>query len=136
MAATFQSYLRLLIACFMTALFAFAPQNSVAQTHVVSSTDLQHATAAATQTRQANEALLNQFLSTPTAQKALRQTNTDATQVKTAISSLSDQDLAKLATRADKAQRDFAAGAITDHMLLLIVIAIIIVIIIIVAVKV
>jgi hypothetical protein len=134
--STLRSFLRLLIACFFASLFALAPQNLAAQTHVVSPSDLQQATVASSQTRQANMATLDQLLSAPIGQRALKEAHADATQVKNAIANLSDQDLARLAARADKAQRDFAAGAITDHLLLLIVIAIVIVIIIIVAVKV
>jgi hypothetical protein len=136
MSSTFWSSVRLVIACLMTSLFAFAPQNLMAQTHVVSPADLQQATVAATQTRQANVAKLNELLSSPLGQRALKDSHVDANQVKTAVSNLSDQDLASLAARADKAQKDFAAGAISDHLLLLIVIAIVVIIVIIVAVKV
>jgi hypothetical protein len=132
----FWSSIRLFLACFMTSLFAFAPQNMMAQTHVVSPGDLQQATVAATQVRQANVAKLNELLSSPIGQKALKEAHVDANQVKTAVASLSDQDLARLAARADNAQKDFAAGAISDHLLLLIVIAIVVIIVIIVAVKV
>jgi hypothetical protein len=133
---TFWSCFRLLIASFMVSLFALSPQHLAAQTHVVSPADLQQAAAAATQSRQADVARLNEFFSSPVAQNALKDAHIDATQVKTAVSSLSDQDLARFAARAQKAQKDFAAGSITDHMLLLIVIAIVIVVIIIVAAKV
>lgn len=133
---TLRSCVRLLVACFFTSLFALAPQNLAAQTHVVSPSDLQQATVASTQTRAANIAKLDRLLSSPVGQKALREAHADATQVKNAVANLSDQDLARLAARADKAQKDFAAGAIADHLLLLIVIAIVIVAIIIVAVKV
>lgn len=134
--STLRSCVRLLIACFFTSLFALVPQNLAAQTHVVSPSDLQQAAAASTQTRAANMAKLNDVLSGPVGQKALKEAHVDANQVKTAMANLSDQDLAQLAARANKAQRDFPAGAITDHMLLLIVIAIVVVIVIIIAVKV
>lgn len=133
---TLRSFLRLLFACFFTSLFALAPQNLAAQTHVVSPSDLQQATVASTQTRAANVARLEQLLSSPVGQKAIKEAHVDAARVKNAMANLSDQDLARLAARADKAQKDFAAGAITDHLLLLIVIAIVIVIVIIIAVKV
>jgi len=133
---SFRSFLRLSFACFFTSLFALAPQNLAAQTHVVSPSDLQQASVAATQSRQANVAKLNELFSSPIGEKALKEAHADAAQVKNAVANLSDQDLARLAARADKAQKDFAAGAITDHLLLLIVIAIVIVIIIIIAVKV
>jgi hypothetical protein len=56
-------------------------------------------------------------------------------QVKTAVSNLSDAEVAQLASRADKAQSDFAAGMISDHDLILIALAALVVIIIIVAVR-
>ncbi len=136
MPSSFWSPLRFLIACFMVSLFAFHPQNLAAQIHVVSPGDLQQATVSASRQRQANVARLNDFLSSPVAQKALQDAHLDSAQVKTAVANLSDQDLAQLAARAEKAQKDFAAGSITDHMLLLMVIAIVVVVLIIVAVKV
>ncbi len=136
MPSNFLSSLRLVIACALVSLFAFAPQNLAAQTHIVSPSDLQQATVAASQARQSNIARLNEFLSSPLAQKAIKDAHLDGTQVKSAVANLSDQDLARLAARAETAQKDFAAGSITDHMLLLIVIAIVVVVVIIVAVKV
>ena len=97
---------------------------------------MQKATVSSTQTRASDEATIKRLLSTPIGKTALERTHSDATQVNTAISTLSNQDLARIAARADKAQRDFAAGAITNHLLLLIVIGIIIAVIVIVAVKV
>ncbi|HET7205825.1 MAG TPA: PA2779 family protein [Terriglobales bacterium] len=128
-------HLRMLLTCVFVSLFAFAPQNLAAQTHVVSSSDLQHTVTATTQTRAQNIARLNEFFSTAAAQKALRDAKFDATQVKNGIGTLDDAELANLAARAQKAQKDFAAGAITDHLLVLIVIAIAVVIIIILAAK-
>lgn len=126
---------RTLIACFLVALFAFPPQNMLAQSHVVSPGELQQQVVASSQLRQQNIERLNQFFSSPLAQKALKDHHIDATQVKTAVSQLSDDELAKVAARADKAQKDFAAGALTDHLLILIVIAIAVVLIIVLAVK-
>lgn len=126
---------RTLAACFLVALFAFPPQNLLAQEHVVSSGELRQHVIASSQLRQQNVERINRFFSSSLAQKALTDHHIDATQVKAAVSQLSDQELEKIATRADKAQRDFAAGAITDHALILIVIAIAVILIIILAVK-
>jgi hypothetical protein len=126
---------RTLIACFLVALFAFPPQNMLAQNHVVSPGELQQHVIASSHIRQQNIERINQFFSSPLAEKALKDHHIDATQVKTAVSQLSDDELAKVAARADKAQKDFAAGAITDHLLILIVIAIAVVLIIVLAVK-
>ena len=127
--------LRAVIACFFVYLFIAPPSAIFAQTHVVSSVDLQHATVASTQTRQANIETLTNFFASPVAQKTLREKHISSEQLKQATLQLSDAELAKLAARADKAQKDFAAGAITDHLLVLIVIAIAAILIIVLAVK-
>jgi hypothetical protein len=56
-------------------------------------------------------------------------------QVKQAVSGLSDDELARLASRASKAQADFAAGRMDDRDLIIILIAIAALILIIVAVR-
>ena len=56
-------------------------------------------------------------------------------QVKTAVSTLDNQELAQLAAKADKAQADFAAGTLSSRDLLLIIIAVVVLILIIVAVR-
>jgi hypothetical protein len=127
--------MRAVIACFFVYVFIAPPPALFAQTHVVSSVELQRATVATTQARQKNIKTLDDFFSSPVAQKALREKHISSEQVKQATLQLSDAELAKLAARADKAQKDFAAGAITDHLLVLIVIAIAAILIIILAVK-
>ena len=113
------------------------PQNAVAQApqHVVTPSDLQKAVVDASQTRRQNIDTLNNFLSTDKAKQALESAKIDPQQVKKAVAGLSDQDLANLASRAQKAQDDFAAGSIGDRDLILILIAIAVLILIIVAVR-
>jgi hypothetical protein len=55
--------------------------------------------------------------------------------VKNAVSQLSDQDLAQLASRASKAQADFAAGSLSDRDLIIIILAVVALVLIIVAVR-
>ena len=102
------------------------PQGLIAQNtdHVVSANDLQKATVDASQARQQNLDKLNKFFSSDKAQKALEAANMDPVQVKGAVASLDDQELAKLAARATKAQNDFAAGFISDRDLLIMLVAI------------
>ena len=119
----------------LLALFFAFPSNLAAQAHVVSPADLQKETMAASQVRQRNLQTVTQFLSSPRAQKALRSAHMDPTQVKTAVSTLSDQELAQLASRSARAQADFAAGRIDDRDLLIILVAIAALILIIVAVR-
>ena len=125
---------RMLIACFFTVFF-FIPTDLLAQQHVVSPSDLQKEMSAATQARQRNLETLQQFLSSPAAEKALKSSHVDAQQVKSAISTLNDDELAQLSSRAQKTQADFAAGRLSDRDLILILVAIVALILIIVAVR-
>jgi hypothetical protein len=59
----------------------------------------------------------------------------DPQQIKTAVSMLSDDDLAQLSSRAAKAQNDFAAGRLSDRDLIWIIVAVVALILIIVAVR-
>jgi hypothetical protein len=125
---------RLSTASALAVIFAI-PQSLVAQAHVVSPADLQNAVVAATQARQRDVETIRQFLSSPAAEKALKSARMDPTQIKQAVSSLSDQELAQLASRAQKAQADFAAGNLSERDLLIILIGIAVIILIIVAVR-
>ena len=134
MASLLRQSLRVVTACILVMIFA-VPQSLLAQAHVVSPADLQHQLLAASQARQSNLETVERFLSSPTAVKALSSLQVNASQVTSAVSSLSDEELAHLAARADKAQADFAAGNITDRDLLIILVAILVLILIIVAVR-
>jgi hypothetical protein len=100
--------------------------------HVVSPAELQKQAMAATQTRQQNVEKVRQFLSTPVAERAMQESHIDSGKVKNAIPNLSDDELAQLAARADKAQQDFAAGYLTTRDIALIVLAVVVIILIIV----
>ena len=130
-----KQFVRSLSAAALVALFAI-PQNMVAQAanHLVSPSQLQKATVDASRQRQQNIDSLNQFFSSPKAQQALESAHMNPQQVQKAVSGLSDEELAQLATRANKAQMDFAAGNFSDHDLLIILIAIAALVLIIVAV--
>lgn len=117
------------------AMFFVVPSDVMAQNHVVSPTELQKEVVAASQTRQRNIDTLQQLLSSPAAEKAIKSAQMDPRQVKNAVSALNDQDLARLAARADKANADFAAGTLSDRDLILIIVAIAVIILIIVAVR-
>ncbi len=106
------------------------PQTLTAQSaqHLVSPSDLQQAAVDASQTRQQNLDTLNNFLSTDQARQALQSARVSPQQVKKAVAGLSDEELAQLASRAQKAQADFAAGTIGDRDLIFIVLAIVVLI--------
>ena len=105
------------------------------QTHVVNPAELQKQVLAATASRQRNLETVNSFLSSTKMQEALGSAGMNPTQVKTAVSSLNDEELARLAGRSEKAQADFAAGRISDRDLILIMLGFVALILIIVAVR-
>src|SRR5262249_39109946 len=125
--------IRALIACALAVFFLIpsnliaqsnAAQGNAGQTHLISPADLQNEVAAASDARQKNVNTVRQFLSTPMAEKAMKSANMDPQQVKTAIATLDDQELAQLASRANKAQADFAAGDLSQRDLILIILAV------------
>lgn len=134
MASLLRHFLRVITACILVAIFA-VPQSLLAQAHLVSPSDLQQETLAASQSRMGDVQALQNFLSSPLAEEAMGSLHVDARQVASAISSLSDREVAQMTARANKAQADFAAGNITDHDLLIILVAILALILIIVAVR-
>jgi hypothetical protein len=114
---------------------AAASVNVWAQTHVVSRAELRQQMLDAARTRAANIETVKEFISFPHAQQALRIAHLNPQRVQAAVSTLSDEEVAQLAARAAKAQRDFAAGDLSDRDLLLILVGIAALILIIVAVR-
>jgi len=136
MRSAFAQFARFFVVAMLVSPFAF-PKIIAAQAteHLVSPSDLQQAAVANSQIRQQNLDTLNGFFSSPKAQSALRSAHINPQEVTKAVAGLSDQELAQLASRAQKAQSDFAAGNIGDHDLLLILVLIAALILIIVAVR-
>jgi hypothetical protein len=126
---------RALVTTALVTIFAIPP-SLVAQSseHLVSPNELQKAAVDASQKRQQNLDTLNQFFSSEKAQRALESAHQNPEQVKKAIASLSDDELAQLASRANKAQTDFAAGKMDDHDWLIVLVCIAALVLIIVAV--
>lgn len=134
MSSLFREFARVATAGVLAVVFLI-PQDALADNHAVSLAELQSAAVASTQVREKNIATVRQFISSPKAEKALKSAHLDATQVKDAVSRLSDTELSQLAARASKAQADFAAGKLSDRDLIIILIAIAALILIIVAVR-
>lgn len=107
--------------------FAAAP----AQDHLVSPQSMQKQMADSASARQKNIEALTNFLSSPVADRAMRDAHYSPQQVRNAIPSLSNQELATLATRSADAQQKFAAGGLTKPELGLIVIALVVLIVVI-----
>lgn len=125
---------RSLISCVLIPLLGL-PSALPAQVHVVSPAELQRELATAAAGRRHNTEVLTEALSSPTTAKAFEYAGIDPARVKTAVSSLSDQELARLAARSETAKKDFAAGRISDRDLLIILVGIAALILIIVAVR-
>jgi len=125
---------RLLVQCFLVAVFVL-PSNLLAQSHVVSQTDIHKELINATQTRQKDLQKVERLFASDEAMKALESARMNPEQVNAAISTLSDAELARLAARADKLDQDFAAGRLSERDLLFVVLGVAAIILIIVAVR-
>lgn len=99
------------------------PQNALAQEHVVSAADLHRDILAAAQAREGNQDKVLKFFSSDQAKKALQSANLPYERVQKAVSQLSDEELARLAARTEKARKDFAAGNLTNQQITYIIIA-------------
>jgi len=117
----------ILLACFSGTVAPLQAQDH----HVVSVQDLSRDAARPAETRQADEAALRQLFTSEQAQQVLKSANIDYSKVDKAVGQLSDDDLAKLATRSRQVQDNFAAGragSLSDRDLLIILIIAILVI--------
>jgi hypothetical protein len=121
---------------FLLAMIFVLPQSLLAEgaAHLVSPADLQRAAVQASSLRQHNVEQVRQFFSSEKAETALRSAHMNPEQVKNAVSTLDDAELAQLAQRTQKAQADFAAGTLSDRDLIIILVAVAVLILIIVAV--
>jgi len=89
----------------------------------------------AAQTRRENLQKVKGLFSSNETRKAMETAQINPERVDTAISTLSDEELARLAARADNLDKDFAAGRISDRDLLIIILGIAALVLIIVAVR-
>jgi Flp pilus assembly protein TadB len=124
--------IRLLAACLLLTLCV---TGILAQSHVVSQTDIHKELVNAGQTRQQNLQKVKGLFSSNETRKAMETAKISPEKVDAAVSTLSDEELARLASRADKIDQDFAAGRLNDRDLLIILVGIAALILIIVAVR-
>lgn len=99
------------------------PAFAAAQDHVVPPADLHHAEVAQARTRQENIAQVQSFFSSPRVDKAMKTARLNPTQVRKAVPTLNDRELAQLAAKSAQAQKDFAAGSLTNEQITYIIIA-------------
>jgi CHASE3 domain sensor protein len=97
--------------------------------HVVSLEELNQDAARPAQTRQANEAVVRELLSSEAGQEALKSAKVDYQRVDKAIGQLSDEDLAKVAERSRQAESDFAAGGLKATLIIVIILIVILIVV-------
>lgn len=130
---SFKLHLGVLISGLLVTSFA-VPPSLRAQQHVVPSTDIHKELVNATERRRQNRAKISELFSSKAAARALKGAGIAPGQVKAAVATLNDAELASLAARSDKLRDDFAAGRISDRDLIIILVVIAVIILIIVAV--
>lgn len=102
---------------------AMSPIRAAPADHVVPQDEIQRTVSHAARVRQGNLEAVQRFFASPQAQKALKKGGVDYARVEKAVPTLSDDDLARLATRVNSAQGRFAAGSLSNEQLTYIVIA-------------
>jgi len=110
--------IRLLAACLLLTLCA---TSILAQTHVVSQADIHKELVNAAQTRQQNLEKVKGLFSSGETRKAMEAAQISPERIDAAVKTLSDEELARLAARADKLDQDFAAGRLSDRDLLIVI---------------
>ena len=101
----------------------FINQGWAAEDHVATASDFHKEIRSAAQARQHNLAQVEEFFSTETVSKALRRAKLDPVKVEKALPLLDDEELSRLAAKAEKAQSDLSAGSLSNQDLTYIVIA-------------
>ncbi len=101
------------------------------QDHVVSPEALQESLQDSSATRQREITNLTQLVSSPAAERAIRDAHMNPEEVQRAIPTLSDEELANLSARAASVQQKIAGGNLTtDEILIVVLIAAIVIIVI------
>lgn len=104
-----------------------------ADDHIVPLGELHQQARAAADQRSNNLADIERVLSYPAAARALSKANVNHDQMKTAVSTLSDDELARLADRARASERDVQGGFIVGILALIGLIVVIIIVVAVVA---
>jgi hypothetical protein len=101
-----------------------APQALVAQSRVVSPSELRDAVRQRAGERERNLEQVRAFFADPKIAGILRNAHLDSGRIERAIATLDSGELEKLAARTVQIQKDFAAGALSNQELTYVVIAI------------
>lgn len=112
-----------------------ATTSLAAEEHIVPLGELHQQVTSAARVRQTNLTKAEALFSLPQVQNALHNAKMDPAKVENAVASLNDDELARLAVRADKVQADVSAGVLNNQDLTYIVIALATAIVVLVIVK-
>jgi hypothetical protein len=112
----------------VVALMLMIPSDVLAQDHVATANDLHNELRSAARERQANIAKLERFLSSETAKKTLESVRVDPVKARTAVSLLSDQELARLAAQVDRTEFAGAGLSLTTQQVTIIIVGAILII--------
>jgi|SRR6516225_5687589 len=108
----------------VVALTLIMSQVAYAQGPVVSKDELKQALVNSAKTREENLDQVRTFFSSDLSRNALKTAHIDSERVQKAVSSLDENELAKLAEQTRHVQNDIAAGALTNQQITYILIAI------------
>jgi len=106
-----------ILVLFVFGTLSITVQNLRAEDHLVTPADLHSAIIKTAEARQNNLAKLQNFLSSVPAREALKTSKIDLAKVEKAIPHLNDEELARLASQAEKIQSDLAAGALSNKQI-------------------
>jgi hypothetical protein len=112
---------------------SLAPQEAFADDHIVPLGELQNRVRSAAAERARNIADIERVLSYPAAAQALQKSNVNQQQMKTAVATLSDAELARMADRARASEKDVQGGLIVGILALIGLIVVIIIVVAVVA---
>ncbi len=101
-----------------------------AQEHVVSPSELRKDVREVSKSRQANASRLRRFLGSDVARDAVGAAKLDSGRIDRAIAALSDEELARLASKSQQIENDFAAGRLTTSQVTYIILGAILIIVI------
>jgi hypothetical protein len=117
-------FFRKLPAMALALAFTVFSSSLMAQEHIVSPSDLHNDLRQATAARQTNLADVNHFFASDRVQQVLNTSRMDGEKIQKAIPFLSDQELSNLATKTRGAEKDLAAGELTNAQISLIILAV------------
>ncbi|MGH9341187.1 MAG: hypothetical protein ACRD1R_16710 [Acidobacteriota bacterium] len=113
---------------------ATAVQDLRAADHLVAPAELHQVLIEAAQERRQNLSKVENFFSSSDSEAALRAAGSGLREIRQAVSMLSDEELARLATQTQTLTEDLAAGALSNQELTYIIIALVAAVIVLIAV--